>query len=344
VRVLVTGHRGYIGSVLTGVLRERALDVVGLDSDLFAGCDFGRMSERVPWLQRDIRDVESTDLHSCDAVVHLAGLSEDPTGMIPSRLMESVNVAGTLRLATCCKRAGVSRFVFASSCAVYGNTSGAVVTEDAPLSPLTPYAASKACCERELARLADGRFVPVFLRNATCYGVSPRLRTDLVVNDFTASAFSRGRVVMRTAGRSWRPLVHVEDLARVIAGVLTAPDGAVACQAFNVLPPGENHRVVEIADQVTEAVPDCFRRQPEGVFDHRSYRADASRLVSLLPERTLRWTLSLGIRQLLAAFRSSGMTPGQWRSELYRRQLRLAALIERDEIDGDLRRIRSVAA
>jgi nucleoside-diphosphate-sugar epimerase len=309
-RVLVTGHRGYIGSVLTCVLRHLHFEVVGLDSDLFAGCDFGRTDETIPSYGLDIRDTQVT---------------------------EEVNIEATLRLAQCCKEAGVSRFLFASTCGVYGAGNGAELDERGATRPLTEYALSKLICEQELARLADVDFTPVFLRSGTAYGVSPRLRLDTVVNDFVASAAATSRVTMRSAGHAWRPLVHVEDLAKAFAAVLLTPDEKVRCQAFNVVRPGENYRVIDIADEVIGLVPFCVREQPESGTDRRSYRADGSKLERTCPNLKMRWTLPLGVRQLYNAMTHAGMSLGDWRSDRHRRALHLKALIERGDVDATLR-------
>ena len=336
-RVLVTGHRGYIGSVLTCVLRHSRFEVVGLDSDLFAGCDFGRTDETIPSYEMDIRDIEFTDLLSFDAVVHLAGLSDDACSELDAQLTEEINIEATLRLARCCKEAGVSRFVFASTCSVYGASNGVELDERGPTRPLTEYALSKLICEQELTRLADVDFTPVFLRGGTAYGVSPRLRLDTVVNDFVASAAATSRVAMRSVGQAWRPLVHVEDLAKAFAAILLTPDEKVRCAAFNVVRPGENYRVIDIADEVVSLVPFCVREQPDSGTDRRSYRAAGSRIAETCPNLDMRWTLPLGVRQLYNAMTHAGMSLGDWRSDRHRRAPHLKAMIEHGDVDVTLR-------
>ena len=344
-RVLVTGHLGYLGSVMTTVLKNARYEVVGLDCDLYRGCDFGRVRDPVPSFELDLRDIEFTDLLSFDAVVHLAALSNDALGEIDPKVVDEINCAATVRLAECCKAANVSRFLFASSCSVYGRGGGELRGEGHFARSLTRYAESKLRGEQELARLADRDFCPIVLRNATVYGVSPRLRLDLVVNDFVGSAVTRGQVAMHTAGTAWRPLIHVEDLARVYAAVLTAPDDAVHNEVFNVVPPDENYHVIDIADAVTDLAPRATRSGNPDVFDERSYRADGSKLQRTLPKLRFRWTLPLGIRQLRNAMVSAGLTPGDWRSDRYRRMLRLSRLRESGEVDPHLRWTgRSVAA
>ena len=339
-RVLVTGHRGYIGSVVAEVLRHARFDVVGLDCDLYGACGFGRVAEETPSFDLDVREVEFTDLLSFDAVVHLAALPECFGPELDPALVEEVNLHGTLRLAECCKQAQVSRFLFASSCAVYGRDPGDLQNEESPTAPLTAYARSKLECERLLSQLADSTFSPVFLRCATVYGMSPRLRLDTVVNDFVASAVARGRIDMQTEGRAWRPLVHVEDLARTFAAALTAPDDSVRSQVLNVAATDQNHRIIDVADLVAELVPGCTRADAPGVFDRRSYRVDGSKLARTLPKLSLRWTLEQGIRQLRDAFASAALTPSAWRGERFRRVMRLQSLIERGELDATLRQSR----
>ena len=329
-RVLVTGHRGYIGSVLTGVLRNHRYEVFGLDCDLYRGCDFGRVSEVIPSFDFDLREVEFTDLLSFDAVVHLAGL---PEGLSPPRcqsLIQEVNVEATVRLAECAKKATVSRFLFASSCAVYGRGVDVLYEESDP-KPMTPYGASKLLCEQELMRLASPRFRTLLLRNATVYGVSPRLRLDLCVNDFVGSAVTRGRVHMQTAGRAWRPLIHVEDLARVYAGLIAVPDDSFREPIINIVDPHGNFRIIDVGDAVAEEVPGCTNTPASDVFDARSYHVDGSRLQSVLPLFKFRWSLGRGIRQLRMAMTAAGLTLGDWRSDRFRRAPRLESLIEHGE-------------
>lgn len=337
-KVLVTGHRGYIGSVMTTVLERAGHDVIGLDCDLYAGCDFGRPAGIVACLDCDLRDVEPAALGSFDAVIHLAALSDDATTDCRTELADEINYHATIRLAKSCKRAGVPRFLFASSCGVYGRGSIELLPEHGAVNPLSRYAELKLRCEREIAGLADHTFTPVFLRNATVYGVSPRLRLDLVVNDFAFAALLLGRITMRSAGAAWRPFVHVEDLARVYLSVLTTPIDIVHNEVFNIVGEAENYRVIDIADMVAELLPECTRCSANEAFDQRSYRVDGAKLARILPHARFRWTLSRGIRQLFSAARAAGTTPGDWRSDRYRRAPRLQALLERGELDASLRR------
>lgn len=342
-RVLVTGHRGYIGSVLTSVLTHARYDVVGLDSDLYKGCDFGRVSDDVPSFELDVRDIELIDLMSFDAVIHLAALTNDESVSQPA-LLNEINHAATVRLASLCKEAGVSRFLFASTCSVYGRVSAHAIDETGPAAPIGAYANTKLQCERALRALRDDRFTPIILRCATSYGVSPRMRLDTVVNDFVASAIVNNRIDMRTAGRAWRPLVHVEDVARAFAACLTAPQEALRETTFNIVPPNENIRVVNIAERIAELMPAITWTASNAVFDDRSYRVDGARLLAAVPQFRYRWSLNRGIRQLAVALSGAGLTPGEWRSDRYRRALRLHKLVESEVLTTDLRRSERIFA
>jgi len=341
-RVLVTGHRGYIGAVLTSVLRHARYDVAGLDCDFYRGCDFGRMQEDVACFHTDIRQVEFADLLSFDAVIHLAGLTDHEASDFGPDVAREINLDATIRLAECCRQAGVSRFIFASTCAVYGNGGETLLTElDVP-GPLSAYAEQKLAAEQALRRLADTSFVPVFMRNATVFGVSPRLRVDTVLNDFVGSAVCSGRIEVKTAGRAWRPLIHVEDLARAYVGVLGAPDDTVTCEAFNVAATDENYRVIEIADAVVEQFSRASRQTNPMVFDKRSYRVSGDKLTDTFPKHRPRWTLHQGIRQLRSAMEAAGFTPSDWRGDRYRRSLRLQRAVEAGELDAELRQVEPV--
>ncbi len=343
-RVLVTGHRGYLGSVLTSVLLHRRHEVFGLDIDWFTGCDFGRTRQDVACFEMDVRDVTFAELAPFDAVVHLAGLSNDSTGDLDAALTRSVNLESTRKLLSSCREAGVARFVFASSCSVYGFDASRVLRESDATCPLTVYAQSKIEAERRVVSAAAKDLTTAVLRFATLYGISPRLRLDLVANDFTAAAICNGRIVLKSAGHAWRPLVHVEDAARAIAAVLEAPDAIVNGEVFNVVPEGENYRVIEIADAVTDVLPRVERvtRHPER--DGRSYRVDGSKLTRALPKFSFRWRLPRGIRQLCSAFQSNGLTPSDWRSRRFRRAAHMKSLLETGEINSQLRREAFAAA
>src|SRR3989442_1677081 len=263
-RVLVTGHNGYIGSVLTRMARAAGHDVVGLDTYYFEGCTLGPEERDVPALRLDLRDVTADHVAGFDAVIHLAALSNDPLGNLHAATTFAINHRASVRLAEAAKAAGVPRFLFASSCSLYGLAGDAMLTEEASFNPITPYGESKVLVERDVRRLADDRFAPVFLRNATAYGVSSRLRLDIVVNNLVGAAVSTGEILVQSDGTPWRPLVHVEDFARAFLAALHAPRAAVHNQAFNVGRTTENYRVSELAELVRQAVPGTTVRYAEG--------------------------------------------------------------------------------
>lgn len=327
-RVLVTGHRGYFGGVLTTVLRNAHIEVVGLDCDLYHDCDFGGIRTETPSFDMDLREIEFADLLSFDAVIHLAALPEADARTVPASLMYDVNLEGTVRLADCCRKASVSRFLFASTCSVYGARGGQWLNEDSEPIPATSYAHSKRAAERALADLTDSTFHAVSLRNPTLYGVSPRMRVDLVVNDFVGAAVSTGRVAMRTLGNAWRPLVHVEDLARAYLAILTAPPDRFPRDVLNPVDAAANHRVIDVADAVVETIPNVTRGVPAMQPDARSYRVEGGRFRQAFPSFRFRWDLSRGIRQLRTAYENAGLTASEWRSDRYRREPRLARLAE----------------
>jgi nucleoside-diphosphate-sugar epimerase len=338
-RVLVTGHDGYIGTVLTPMLRERGHEVVGLDSFLYEGCQFGaHPPEPVDALRIDVRDVKRSQLRGFDAVLHLAAISNDPVGDLNPACTLDLNHHGTVHLARCAKAAGVSRFVFSSSCSLYGAGGQSMLDESAPFHPVTPYGESKILSEQALSALADDEFSPTYLRNATAYGVSPRLRGDLVVNNLVGFAVTTGQVLMKSDGTPWRPLVHVEDIARAFIAVLEADRALVHDEAFNVGVSTENYRIRDVAAIVEEAVPGSRVVLADHAGpDLRNYRVDCSKLESTLPAYQPRWSVPEGARQLAAAFHESRMTEATFVGASLSRIAHVKDLIARGVLDDMLR-------
>lgn len=337
-RVLVTGSGGYIGSVLVPHLRSTGYDVVTLDSGLFRDCDFGPRSQ-ADGNRTDVRDAISADLAGIDGIVHLAALSNDPLGNLDPQLTHDINTEGTIRLARAAKDAGVRRFVFASSCSTYGATLGdELLDEDAALRPVTPYAESKVRTEDALRGLVDDDFHAVFMRNATAYGVSTRLRLDIVLNNLTAWAHTTGAIRLQSDGMSWRPLVHIEDISRAAATLLAAPDDAVSGRAYNIGTNAENHRVRELAGLVAVEYPGCEVTFAEGAgADPRSYRVDFSRFGDAFPTHEFRWTAAEGVSELAAAYRTIGLEAAELSGDCFIRLGRLRRLLESGSVDADLR-------
>lgn len=338
-RVLVTGNLGYVGTVMTPLLEREGHVVHGLDTGYFDRCVMGDLGAPgvSQQLDRDIREVEAADVAGVDAVIHLAGLSNDPTGDLDPKLTEAINLEGTVRLAQVAKRAGVSRFLFASSCSIYGQGDGGALTEDAEFNPLTAYARSKVEAEAALRRLADSGFSPVYLRNATAYGFSPRLRFDIVVNNLTGWAFTTGEVKLLSDGRAWRPLVHVEDMSRAFAAALRAPRERVHDLALNVGREQDNFQIRDIAEAVAVELPNCKVTFAEGASaDSRNYNVSFARIRERLPEFQPQWDVAKGIRQLHAAFQRCGLTYEQFAGREFTRLKQLQHLLQREALRGDL--------
>ena len=339
-RVLVAGDRGYIGAVLVPFLRAAGHQADGLDVGLYDGCDLGPAPEdltgRPP---ADMRDTEAGQLSGYDAVICLAALSNDPLGDLNRDATFSVNLDGTLNLARVARQAGVPRFLFSSSCSLYGAAGSAGVAEDGDMLPVTPYGETKVVAERELALLADDSFSPAFLRNATAYGVSPRLRLDIVANNLTAVAMTTGEVKMQSDGSPWRPMVHIEDISRAFLAMLESPRELIHNEAFNVGRTEDNVQIREIAEMVREAVPGSRVSFAEGAGpDIRNYRVDFAKLHSTFPDLKMRWTVRDGIDELAAAYARYGLTYEDFVSSRYVRLRRIRELLEAGLVDDMLRR------
>lgn len=342
-RVLITGHEGYLGTVLAEAARQAGHDVTGLDTGLFGPCLLGPAPAPVPALRMDLRDVRAEHLHGYDAVIHLAALSNDPLGNLDAGLTYDINYRATVALAREAKAAGVPRFLFSSSCSLYGAGPGdEPLTEDAAFAPVTPYGESKILSEREISGLADDRFSPVFLRNATAYGFSPRLRCDLVVNDLVAHALLAGEVRLRSDGQAWRPLVHVDDITAAFLALLEVPRERIHGKAYNVGQTAENYRITQVAQVVKEAVPGSEITFAGGAAaDKRDYRVSCDRIAAEIPEFRPRWTLADGVRQLLDAYRQHGLTLDAVEAGDYQRLRRIESLKQAWQIDARLRWIGS---
>jgi nucleoside-diphosphate-sugar epimerase len=337
-RVLLTGHDGYIGTVMGGQLAAAGHDVTGFDLFLFEECTFGPAGHVVTGLRKDLRDLVVADLRGFDAVVHLAALSNDPLGNLNPESTYSINHRAAVHLAHLAKAAGVQRFVFASSCSLYGQAGDAMLDETAGFNPITAYGESKVLVERDVAALADDGFTPTFMRNATAYGASPRLRLDVVVNNLVACAYAKGEILIQSDGTPWRPLVHVEDIGRAFLAVLGAPRQVVHNQAFNVGQTTENYRVRDIVEMVREVVPSATVRYAEGAGpDPRCYRVDSSKIAEMLPDYRPEWTVRRGVEELARAYDRFGMSAATFDGDRYIRMRHIRKLQDSGRLDGQLR-------
>jgi len=367
-RILLTGHKGYIGAVAGPMIRSAGHEVVGLDTDLFAGCEFGGSSSKEPskpesrgvpmsgdaagmsacatWdrttagpeILKDIRDLSRADLAGFDAVVHLAALSNDPLGNLDADLTYEINHRASVHLAKLAKEAGVRRFVFSSSCSTYGAAGDEFLDETALLNPVTAYAESKVFVERDVAQLADDTFSPTFMRNATAYGASPRLRLDVVLNDLVASAYTTGRVYIKSDGTPWRPIVHIRDIIAAMLAVLDAPRDVIHNETFNVGLTEENYRIRELAAIVAETVPGCrIEYAADGGPDKRCYRVSCDKIRRVLPHFRPQWNARKGAQELYEAYQAAGLSLADIERGRYTRISHIKKLLSAGRLDTSLR-------
>lgn len=337
-RVLITGHNGYIGSVMVPHFLQAGLEVVGLDTGYFEECTLVPDKASVPTIRKDIRDLVPADLKGCDAIVHLAALSNDPIGNLVAGWTEEINCRASIRLAELAKDAGIRRYLFSSSCIMYGMSTASVVTEDSPLDPKTEYARSKVVAEQGITKLADNNFSPSFLRNGTIYGVSPRMRFDTVLNDLVGTAVTTKQVKLFSDGKPWRPVIHVQDVARAFLTVLQAPIEDVHNQAFNTGANHLNHQIIELAEIVTKTVPGCtLEVLAQSGADQRTYKADFGKFSRVFPKFEWKWNAVKGAQELYETFKGIGLTKEMFADKRFTRLKWLKYLLDSNKLDKNLR-------
>ncbi len=339
-RVLVTGHNGYVGTVMVPMLVADGHEIVGMDTNLYHGATFGdeMPPQPITQIQKDVRDIVPADLDGFDAIIHLAGLSNDPLGDLNPDLTYEINYHASVRLAEMAKEVGVERFIFSSSCSNYGAGVSDWLDENSEFNPVTPYGRSKVMVEQDVSKMADDNFTPTFLRSGTAYGVSPRLRFDLVLNNLTAWAYTTKRVFLKSDGSPWRPIVHIEDMSRAFVAVLKAPRNLIHNEAFNVGLTGENYRIRELAEIVAETVPGSYIEYAEGAGpDKRNYRVNCDKIIDTLPDYKPVWTARKGAQELFEAYQKVGLQPKEFEGPRYRRIHHIKMLIAENRLSDELR-------
>lgn len=337
-KVLVTGHRGYIGTVMVPILQAEGFDVVGMDTDLYRYCTYGDQPVEIPTIEKDVRDVTASDVKGFDAIVHLAALSNDPLGNINPDITYDINHHASVQMAEAGRSAGVRRFIFASSCSMYGKAGDDILDETAEFNPVTPYAKSKVYVERDVSQMADDNFSPVFMRNATAYGVSPRIRFDLVINNLVAWAMTTGRILMKSDGSPWRPLVHIEDITQAVICALKAPQETVHNLAVNVGSNDENYQMRDLAQMVKETVPNCEIDYADGAGpDTRCYRANFDKIRRVFPDFETKWSAKKGVEQCYASYVKHGLNKDDYEGIKYKRIAHIKNLIADGKLNADLR-------
>jgi nucleoside-diphosphate-sugar epimerase len=336
-RILITGHNGYIGSVMAPVFVQAGYEVAGLDTGYFSQCSLVPDQVTIPCSTKDIRSVSARDLEGFHAVIHLAALSNDPIGNLDAGWTRQINYEGSVRLAKLAKAAGVERFLFSSSCIMYGMSEVQVVNEDSPLDPRTEYARSKVLAEQAIATLAGDGFAPTFLRNGTIYGLSPRMRFDTVLNDLLGTAVTTGKVIVHSDGKPWRPVVHVQDVARAFMTVVEAPVEKIHNQAFNTGANALNHQVLELAEIAARTVPGCkLEVKAQSGADQRTYKADFGKFARAFPDFRFHWTAEKGAQELYQGFRSIGLTHKDFTDKRFTRLQWLRFLLETKRLNQNL--------
>ena len=337
-KVLVTGHRGYIGTVMVPMLLKEGFEVVGMDTDLYRFCTYGDTPVAIPSIEKDVRDVTPDDVKGFDAIVHLAALSNDPLGNINPDLTYDINYHASVRMAEAGRDAGVRRFIFASSCSMYGKAGEDVLDETASFNPVTAYAKSKVLVERDVAEMTADDFSPTFMRNATAYGVSPRIRFDLVINNLVAWAMTTGRILMKSDGTPWRPLVHIEDISQAVICALKAPREVVHNLAVNVGNNNENYQMRELAQFVKETVPGCeIDYADDASSDERSYRVNFDKIRRVFPDFETTWTARQGVEQCYESYRKHGLNKDDYEGIKYKRIAHIKNLLAEGRLSDELR-------